>query len=540
MIGLQVGNYIIESELGKGGMGMVYRAHHIMLGRPAAVKVLLPQYSATPEIVQRFFNEAKAATSIRHLGIVEIYDFGVMSSGLAFIAMELLSGESLAARISKHRMSLKSSLATIRQICGALSAAHDAGIVHRDLKPDNVFMIPDAEVPGGERIKLLDFGIAKVSEETSGMINQTRTGTVIGTPRYMAPEQCRGVKIDHRADIYALGCIFYELIAGRPPFSGEGSGDVLAAHIYATPDPIERVAPTTPTVIARLVHWLLAKNPADRPQTARQMIEEIDRLDVNVSSEVPQDPAVAPSFTHGMLGSTLPLSTVTQVERPRASARNGAPPAADVLSIGATTLTQAAASSALRREHDRRSGRAIKVGAAALAGGAVVTLAIWGLLPRDTNNDVGHPSVASYSNPDAESMVPLPVTDAATRLLDAGTIAVTDLDADVAIDALVAATTVQVRLDSIPHGAHIWLDGVEIGVTPYTGTLPKSKHTVVFSLRRELYYDQIVETNTNKDIHANVRLAPRRAAAPSTVVRPPVQVHTPIGDDDTPNPLSPH
>jgi len=120
-----------------------------------------------------------------------------------------------------------------RQIVGALSAAHAKGIVHRDLKPDNVFLVADPEVPGGERIKLLDFGIAKLAVESSGTVNVTKTGAVMGTPTYMAPEQCRGVAVDHRADLYALGCVIYELCCGRPPFVGEGTGDVLAAHTIA-------------------------------------------------------------------------------------------------------------------------------------------------------------------------------------------------------------------------------------------------------------------------------------------------------------------
>src|SRR6185295_3270461 len=167
MIGQKLGSYVVESELGRGGMGVVYRARHVTLGRPAAIKVLLPQFSLQPDVVQRFFNEAKAATLVRHLGIVEIYDFGLLHTGIAFIAMELLSGESLATRMARGTLSQRRGLGTIRQICGALGAVHGLGIVHRDLKPDNVFLISDPEVHGGERIKLLDFGIAKLSQDSS-------------------------------------------------------------------------------------------------------------------------------------------------------------------------------------------------------------------------------------------------------------------------------------------------------------------------------------------------------------------------------------
>ncbi len=224
MIGQQVGSYLIESQIGEGGMGAVYRATHVMLRRPAAIKVLLPQFSVNADFVQRFFNEAKAATSIRHLGIVEIYDFGLNPGGVAYIAMELLRGESLARRMKRGRLPVHASLGIIRQMCGALGAAHELGIVHRDLKPDNVFIVPDGEVATGERIKLLDFGIAKLTQDSGGMnSHKTRTGALMGTPAYMAPEQCRGVHVDHRADIYSLGCMLYELVA-KPSVRRGGRG----------------------------------------------------------------------------------------------------------------------------------------------------------------------------------------------------------------------------------------------------------------------------------------------------------------------------
>jgi serine/threonine-protein kinase len=221
MNGDTVGQYRIKNLIGTGGMGVVYEAEHTLLGRPAAVKVLLPQYSQNQSIVARFFNEAKAATAIRHPGIIEIFDFGWHTDGAAYIVMEYLDGETLGARRKKGPMSWQAVLAVTRQIAGALAAAHNKGIVHRDLKPDNVFIVHDPEVPGGERIKLLDFGIAKLAGEQTGE-HKTRTGAVIGTPTYMSPEQCRGVAIDNRADLYSLGVIMFRLIAGRAPFVGAG------------------------------------------------------------------------------------------------------------------------------------------------------------------------------------------------------------------------------------------------------------------------------------------------------------------------------
>jgi eukaryotic-like serine/threonine-protein kinase len=244
MEGATIGQYRVTGVIGQGGMGAVYAAEHMLLGRPAAIKVLLPELSQNQAMVMRFFNEARAATAIRHPGIVEIYDFGWSPDGAAFIVMEHLQGETLARRMARGRFGWRPALAIVRQIAGALSAAHAKGIVHRDLKPDNIFLVLDPEVPGGERIKLLDFGIAKLAGESAGGMSMTRTGAVMGTPTYMAPEQCRGVATDHRADLYALGCIAFELCGGRPPFVGEGTGDVLAAHIHV-PTPRARWSRTS-------------------------------------------------------------------------------------------------------------------------------------------------------------------------------------------------------------------------------------------------------------------------------------------------------
>jgi serine/threonine-protein kinase len=273
-LGQTIGKYVIEAVLGEGGMGTVYRARHVTLGRAAAVKVLLPELSSNADSVVRFFNEARAATLVQHLGIVEVYDFGRMADGVGYIAMELLHGESLGQRM-KQRVEPIAALRFTRLICGALAAAHDRGIIHRDLKPDNVFVIADPEVAGGERIKLLDFGIAKLTQDGLGRIShKTQTGTLLGTPAYMAPEQCRGVAVDQRADIYALGCMLYQFFAGRPPFRGEGVGDVLGAHMYSPPPGIPGIDPG----VWRLIDRMLAKRPEHRLPSARAAIDAIDAL----------------------------------------------------------------------------------------------------------------------------------------------------------------------------------------------------------------------------------------------------------------------
>jgi serine/threonine-protein kinase len=272
VVGAVIGNYQLVQKLGEGGMGAVYLGQHQLLGRRAAIKVLLPELSARPDIVNRFFNEARAVTSISDPGIVQVFDFGYHSDGSAFIVMEYLEGEPLDRRLMRHgRLTVEETMRLARQLAISLAAAHAQGIVHRDLKPENVFLVPDAEVASGERSKILDFGIAKLSDEHPGKL-KTRTGTMMGTPTYMSPEQCRGLPdIDHRSDIYSLGCVLFHLLTGRPPFEGEAPGDIMAAHIREpAPAPSSR-APDVPPGVDALVLRCLAKAPADRFQSMGEL-----------------------------------------------------------------------------------------------------------------------------------------------------------------------------------------------------------------------------------------------------------------------------
>ena len=274
LIGTTAGNYRILDKISDGGMGSVYRAEHSLIGRHVAVKVLLPELTGNREIVDRFFREAKATTAIKHPGIVEVFDFGYLDSGLAYIVMELLEGMTLARRIKlRGTMPEGEAAALLRGVCSSLAAAHDKGIVHRDLKPDNLFLVQDLDIPGGERIKLLDFGIAKLTDIGSAHA-ATKTGAVMGTPTYMSPEQCRGSgDVDARADIYSLGCIFYQLLAGKPPFAMEGAGEVIGMHLYVQPEPPSRHALGISPDTEALVMAMLSKDPKGRPQTARDLAQ---------------------------------------------------------------------------------------------------------------------------------------------------------------------------------------------------------------------------------------------------------------------------
>jgi serine/threonine protein kinase len=207
MIGETLGSYEVKKKIGEGGMGVVYLAKHRHIDRMAAIKVLRPQFSAKPDLVARFFAEARSANLVKHVGIVEIYDCAVHADGNAYIVMEYLEGQTLGAALERlGRVDDVTTIADLSwQIAAALQAAHDKLIVHRDLKPDNVFLTFVPERGPSPVVKILDFGIAKLLHST---IKATQTGSLLGTPLYMSPEQGRGAGlVDHRADIYSLGCI---------------------------------------------------------------------------------------------------------------------------------------------------------------------------------------------------------------------------------------------------------------------------------------------------------------------------------------------
>ncbi|HXI56153.1 MAG TPA: protein kinase [Polyangia bacterium] len=281
MVGETLGSYRIVGKIGEGGMGAVYQAEHALIGRRAAIKVLLPELSSRADVVRRFFNEARAIANLNHPAIIDIFDFGFHSDGSGYIVMELLEGESLGARL-KRVGHLEGAVAVrlTRQIAAAMSMAHNHGVIHRDLKPDNLFLVPDRTGAPGEVIKILDFGVAKLASAGSadGGPGVTSTGTVLGTPLYMAPEQCRGAGlVDARADIYALGCVAYHMLCGQPPFIYDFPGELIAAHLLETPRALRTLNPSVTPAVEEVILRTLAKRPEDRPQSMQELLEQLER-----------------------------------------------------------------------------------------------------------------------------------------------------------------------------------------------------------------------------------------------------------------------
>ncbi len=265
--GDQVAGYVIEARIGVGGFGEVYRARHPVIGSEVAVKILHARYSADPEAVARFVAEARAVNQISHPNIVEIFDFDRLADGRQFCVMELIRGKTLREMLREHgSLELAHALPILRGIAEAVDAAHAAGIAHRDLKPDNVFVTVDG------RIKLIDFGLAKLMREQDNPV--TQTGSVFGTPIYMSPEQCRGKALDTRTDLYSFGALAYHVLAGQPPFAGDAL-ELALHHLNDLPERPSLHCSELGERVDRVVLALLAKDPADRPPT---LVAAIDTL----------------------------------------------------------------------------------------------------------------------------------------------------------------------------------------------------------------------------------------------------------------------
>ena len=258
----RLGVYELVSLLGAGGMGEVYRARDPRLGRDVAIKVLPAELTADADCLRRFEQEARAAAALNHPNILAVYDLGT-HDGSPYIVSELLDGDTLRERLAGGPLAVRKAVEVASQLVRGLAAAHERGIVHRDLKPDNVVVTRDG------RVKILDFGIAKTASVTTlgSDVTQTRDGTVLGTVGYMAPEQLRGEPVDARADIFAVGVIMHELIAGQPPFRRSSAADTMSAVLREEPPDLAG----QPEALARIVRRCLEKDPINRFQSARDL-----------------------------------------------------------------------------------------------------------------------------------------------------------------------------------------------------------------------------------------------------------------------------
>jgi len=290
LLGRTVGSYQVIKVLGKGGMGAVYMAEHPVIGSRVAIKFLHPQYATDRKIVDRFFNEARAVNVIGHDNILKILDLDVTEDNRHYFVMEFLNGKPLQDLVVPDvPVPLQAGGPILLQVCEALQAAHDHGIIHRDLKPDNVYLT----VHKGKKnfVKVVDFGIARVTDDKGASTGKTQTGMVMGTPAYMSPEQAGGMTahIDARSDIYSLGCMMFQMATGKLPFPGLSFGEVLIGHLQLPPPRPREIAPATPEAYEAVILKCLEKKQESRYQSMRALEDAIAQVmeQLGISRELP-------------------------------------------------------------------------------------------------------------------------------------------------------------------------------------------------------------------------------------------------------------
>ncbi|HEY5938269.1 MAG TPA: protein kinase, partial [Kofleriaceae bacterium] len=317
--GHTVAGYVLDGEIGRGGMGVVYAATHPLIGKRVAIKVLSHELASDRVTLERFLLEARAVNAIGHPNIVDTFDFGILPDGRQYLVMDLLVGETLRTRLRRGPLSIGEASVIVDEIASALAAAHNKGIIHRDLKPDNVFIV--VQLNRTPQIKLLDFGLVKLTATSTDGVERTRSGAIVGTPNYMSPEQARARgHLDHRTDIYALGVLTFEMIAGHLPYIRDNALDTLIAHVQEEIPSLHETVDRVPIELAQLVEAMMSKAPSDRPTLAaiRQVLKRMPQGDISMRVEFKTPKPIAP-----------PQRTVA--DRPRASSRPGTPrPALEV------------------------------------------------------------------------------------------------------------------------------------------------------------------------------------------------------------------
>jgi serine/threonine-protein kinase len=485
MIGRTLGSYTIVERLGAGGMGEVYLAKHRRIERKAAIKLLLPALSRDADIVNRFFNEARATSLITHPGIVQIFDCDVFEDR-AYIVMEYLEGANVNVALARNgAFDIPMAIWISGQIASALSAAHAKGIVHRDLKPENVFLAQDPLRPGTTVVKILDFGIAKLTDRT-GPSSHTRTGSILGTPIYMSPEQCRGItNIDHRADIYALGVILFELLTGRTPFVKEAPGDLLIAHVSEPPPVPSSLQPSIPPELDRLILRMLAKSPDARPPTMEAVVRDLNGIHAGAGDpagpvltlrfESPTPPPASASASPSAGGTRLLPDNQGQSRNPKST----------------STLGQSASEIMIsqRLRQPRRTGLWLAVGGVAAAG---LGFALFRPDRMGQHGDDRAPVVHEQPPPAHRSIdiAPPPADTPATTATE--------------------PAKVTLLITSQPAGASLWFgDATEPrGKTPVRLVVPRAKDPVRATLKADGYVDRMIVLDADRDQSLDVKLDP--------------------------------
>jgi len=449
--GQQVGEYVVDEKIGEGAFGTVFRATHPLIGKVVAIKVLARRFSVDPDMVSRFVAEAKAVNQIRHRNIIDIFSFGALEDGRRFYVMEYLDGETLDARVEREgKLTLAEAIPILRGIARALDAAHAKGIAHRDLKAENVFLAEgDGLAPWP---KLLDFGIAKLMATDNALEqpkHKTRTGTPVGTPYYMSPEQCRGRDVDHRTDYYAFGVLAYLLVTGKYPHDAADYMSILMRQLTEHPDPPSSLAPELPPGIDETIGWLIAKDPADRPPDLRTAVAAFETAAEEAG--IPITPDVWDVKTPNPAVETRPPHTA-----PARSGLASKPPSSPAWSTPRPRKTP----------RSRRRLVAVIGGAVALAAAVVVIV----VRPWDGSPEVARttPMPPAPTPGPAPAPIETPVVDAPPRPLP-------------------EIQTVIINVTGVPEGTEVLVGGMTVGAAPGPVQLPRDANAVVLVFKADGY-----------------------------------------------------
>jgi serine/threonine-protein kinase len=527
--GTQVGEYVLEAKLGQGGFGTVYRATHPVIGKAAAVKVLSRRCSENPQMIARFVSEARAVNQIRHPNIVDIFAFGKLEDGRPYYVMELLEGLPFDRYLQENGpVPVTLALPLLRGVARALDAAHAAGIAHRDLKPENVFV---AFRDGGlATAMLLDFGIAKLLDNSAAPAHRTQTGAPLGTPQYMSPEQCRGRAVDHRTDVYSFGIMLHRVLTGRLPFESDDPLELLNAQASAPAPRMSSVLPSLPPAMDAPVLQMLEKDPAKRPASMSAAMDALiaaaGGAGVDISNRTPDVESLL------LLGSSIrlgPAASSAQDAKHNPAADTllaAAPPARPVREASLHTATPYTGMSPnSSRQEGPASARAVSpprssrwvLPVAAVTVGAVVVLGLRlrGESPSTSGAPVGADAAAMSS-----IAASAPPSSAIPPVIAASISSPIPIPIPIPIPTPSADATVTVT--SVPPGTRVYLGDAVLGSMPGTVRLPRSSQAVTLRFVADGYAPASVDVVPDGDRQLSVSLlrAPSTPAAPAGKPKP--------------------
>ncbi|MDW8361377.1 MAG: serine/threonine-protein kinase [Myxococcales bacterium] len=473
------GRYHVESVLGEGGMGVVYKARHVVLGKSLALKVLRAEVGNDEEVMARFRQEAQSATAIGNEHIVDVSDFGTLPDGSTYFVMEFLDGVSLSSALAEGAPFAASRTIHIgRQLCRALGAAHERGIVHRDLKPDNVYLVRRGD--DADFVKVLDFGIAKVG---GGSKKLTRAGQVFGTPHYMSPEQCAGNAVDHRTDIYSLGVMLYEMVSGRVPFDADNLMGILTKHMYERPVPPHQLPPPVdcPPLLEAVILKCLAKPLEARYQSMAEVADDLARVAAGES----------------------PRALVEAVERESLTGLA----ARQVVQTGSwPTADRAAQRGAPTRR--RRIAIAASVGAVAVV--ALLAVALSGQSGATGRTPPPPGRLEGSTARGARDVLPRPQVDEPESTPTSSTASVESSGSGNGVQHTGSTVSQTITVTSNPEGVEVWRDGELLGNTPIVLPRPVGEERVELVLRKADHREHVVRLSALTAESVRVTLARER------------------------------